>query len=357
MSISYSFTEGDQFTPSSLTVVLSGGRSKQVRSDHKNWLAICECLKQDNERQLVNLINDTATPVKREKVVVLPDCNIGKVRVRNDRVYYDGLEIEDCVVDHMRKCVAQNLPLTGFVAFINKVYRNIELRVRLELFDFASRNGLTINSKGNLLAYKAVNHEYMSKHRTPDGGRIDNRPGTTVRMERSLVQADHAVGCGKGLHAGSLNYVYGYGGGSDRIVIVEIDPINVVSVPSDCSYQKLRVCEYYVVGDYNGELEKVCYDAAKPVVDTPSVVGDDFDWDSIDDDRRESKTVADMIDGDDYDVGDVVTSYQGSVNVCGAVQSSQGDYVFGTKPSHSTQAGRRYHAKRDAGGKFAPRSR
>ena len=43
------------------------------------------------------------------------------------------------------------------------------------------------------------------------------------------------------------------------MVIVKIDPENVVSVPKDCDCQKLRCCEYSIVRDYEGEMEHNLY--------------------------------------------------------------------------------------------------
>ena len=37
-------------------------------------------------------------------------------------------------------------------------------------------------------------------------------------------------------------------------MIVEFDPKDVVSIPKDCSYQKIRVCRYRVVEEFKGEL-------------------------------------------------------------------------------------------------------
>jgi acyl carrier protein len=59
------------------------------------------------------------------------------------------------------------------------------------------------------------------------------------------------VGCSHGLHAGSLAYARGW---AERVILVEIDPADVVSVPGDENCQKLRCCKYTVVGEYNGPL-------------------------------------------------------------------------------------------------------
>lgn len=63
----------------------------------------------------------------------------------------------------------------------------------------------------------------------------------------------------KTVHVGSLEYVRGFASGygspdGDRIVIVEFDPQSAVSVPKDCSYQKIRVCQYTVLEEFTGML-------------------------------------------------------------------------------------------------------
>lgn len=44
------------------------------------------------------------------------------------------------------------------------------------------------------------------------------------------------------------------GPGCSRIVLVEVDPADIVSVPYDCSCGKVRCSTYKVVAEYQGEL-------------------------------------------------------------------------------------------------------
>ena len=69
-------------------------------------------------------------------------------------------------------------------------------------------------------------------------------------MARNSVCDDADVGCSYGFHAGSYDYAKGYAGGGGHLVVVEIDPTDVVSVPKDCSCQKLRTAKYKVVSVY-----------------------------------------------------------------------------------------------------------
>ena len=129
-----------------------------------------------------------------------------------------------------------------------------------ELYDFLEHESLPITEDGYFLAYKAVRADYMDKYR----GAFDNHVGNVCEMTRSKVDDDRSRGCSNGLHAGALNYVAGYGSveSNDKIVIVKINPKDVVSVPSDCNHEKLRTCRYEVVGEYQGELLKPLYNAS-----------------------------------------------------------------------------------------------
>ena len=83
--------------------------------------------------------------------------------------------------------------------------------------------------------------------------------------------------CSHGLHIGSYDYADGWAGSDGRLLLVEFDPQDAVSVPTDCSFQKLRVCKYTVVADLTdckAELNKAVYEYNKPIY------GSDSDSDS-----------------------------------------------------------------------------
>jgi hypothetical protein len=72
-------------------------------------------------------------------------------------------------------------------------------------------------------------------------------------MERRFVNDDFANACSGGLHVGSLEYALGWAGVGGRVVIVSVDPADVVTVPTH-ETTKLRVCSYTVVGEYTQKL-------------------------------------------------------------------------------------------------------
>ncbi len=74
------------------------------------------------------------------------------------------------------------------------------------------------------------------------------RLGGTVSMDRSLCDNNPDHACSRGLHIGTPQYVENYGGGDAAYIACLVNPMNVVAVPKDYSYMKMRVCEYYAYG-------------------------------------------------------------------------------------------------------------
>ncbi len=77
-------------------------------------------------------------------------------------------------------------------------------------------------------------------------------------MPRSKVDDDTSAGCSTGLHAGTYRYASGFAQG--RLLTVEINPRDVVSVPTDSDYQKIRTCRYTVVGVTEVEYTEPTWD-------------------------------------------------------------------------------------------------
>ena len=142
-----------------------------------------------------------------------------------------------------------------------------------QLFCWVTNHNLTITDDGKFIAYKGVNNDYTDCYT----GAIDNSPGAEVIMERSEVNSDPLIGCSTGLHVANKDYAITYG---SRLLTVLVDPADVVSVPQDCDFQKIRVCRYVVLEDITrGEstegLETTKLDVASAktgVVKAPSKV-------------------------------------------------------------------------------------
>ena len=139
--------------------------------------------------------------------------------------------------------------------FLDNMNDNPSDKAIVELFDFMQNKHLPITDDGHFLAYKAVSPDFKDIYT----GNIDNSVGNEVSIERSKVDSNRDKHCSAGLHVGAIDYVKSYGGidldedndGGNQIVICKVNPADVVSVPSDAKFQKLRTCRYEVVSLFN----------------------------------------------------------------------------------------------------------
>jgi len=184
-----------------------------------------------------------------------------RVTIANGRIFFDGEEVDNALTQQVMRFIDAGVEdFRPLVAFFEKVETNPNAHSREQLFRWIRDRNITITSDGNFIAYKGVrtvdsedgvSYTSISTGKAvSDGveydGAIPNPVGATVEMPRSEVQHDPSVGCHKGLHAGTWNYASGFAQGA--VLTVEINPRDVVSVPTDCGDQKLRVCRYIVTG-------------------------------------------------------------------------------------------------------------
>ncbi len=271
-----------------LTLVLNN-RAYQVLPDHINYKMILEALPTATADELLDIVDV-------EKAV--STFSDGLVEVKNGKVMYEGEEVHGSISKRILEFMSKGLPFQPLVNFLNNLMENPSMQSQKELYDFLEHEHLPITEDGHFLAYKAVRSDFKDKYR----GVFDNSIGQVVKMQRAKVDDDRARGCSDGLHAGALNYVASYGSvdNGDRIVIVKINPRDVVSVPSDCNCEKLRTCRYEVVGEYQGELKKPLY-AATFTEDDYNDYEDELDYDIRDDYWDQFDDEEGYEDDEDYD--------------------------------------------------------
>ena len=219
----------------------------------------------------------------------------GQVSIVNGKVMFEGEEVHGSISKRIIEFMSKGLPFQPLVKFLENLMENPSMQSQQELYDFLEHENLPITEDGCFLAYKAVSKDFKDKWR----GTFDNSVGQVCEMRRAKVDDNRSQGCSAGLHAGALNYVANYGSvdAGDNIVIVKINPEDVVSVPSDCNCEKLRTCKYEVVGLYQGELPKPLYKAefeADSYVDDDeySTVYDEYDedyWDQFEEDEDDEE--------------------------------------------------------------------
>lgn len=86
-------------------------------------------------------------------------------------------------------------------------------------------------------------------------GQVPQWVGAVVEMPRDKVDSRGHVECSVGLHVGTYGYASQfYSGAGSQLLLVKVDPKDVVSVP-DYDFTKLRACRYTVVGEVEDLLD------------------------------------------------------------------------------------------------------
>ncbi len=117
-------------------------------------------------------------------------------------------------------------------------------------------NSLPITPDGYFLAYKKVHEDFTDIHT----GKISNAVGAHPKMRRNQVDDNRGNTRSEGYHFCSLAYLPNFGSSNnseseDKVMILKINPRDVVSIPSDYNNAKGRCCEYEVVSEYGKAAE------------------------------------------------------------------------------------------------------
>ncbi len=230
-----------------MTIVVDDS-SHSIGYDHPNYLAIKQCLVDGDEEAIVPLLDIPQS---------ILNYSDGDVEIDNGILKYQGEEIHNTLTDRIMTMMRDGFPFKPMLNFLVNLLENPSNRAVEELYTFLENKNLPITEDGCFLAYKAVTSDYKDKWSQT----IDNSVGQKVQMQRRKVNDNCNIGCSDGLHVGALEYVEGYHCESkeDKIVIVKVNPSEIVSVPLDCECQKVRCCGYEVVADYKGALKEVVH--------------------------------------------------------------------------------------------------
>lgn len=146
-----------------------------------------------------------------------------------------------------QKMVSLEKDPTALFELWARLRHNPSSNSRRDLYAFLVRHHIPLTTRGTFLAYKGVTSDFLDEYTK----KIDNSPGSLVTMDRKKVDDNSGHACSQGLHVGAFSYASGF---SQRTVLVEVCPSDVVSVPLDCDGQKMRVCRYFVVRETNDAL-------------------------------------------------------------------------------------------------------
>ena len=230
-------------------VIVLKGRKIQFTRENKNFDEIKECIRNGDEDGVLAIVDIGDS--------VIPEYSKGLFRVdRNNETIIDietNTPLNKVLSTRIVEWAKEGFPFEPLLKFHRKVQRNPSTQSANELYQFLEANLIPITDDGNFVAYKKVTT--VGKNLLDSHSRtINNNVGNIVSIPREKVNPDRNQTCSYGLHVGAWEYVSSFTG--DTVIEVEVEPQDVVSVPTDYKAQKMRVCRYKVLGISGGEIIK-----------------------------------------------------------------------------------------------------
>lgn len=262
-----------------------------INKTHVNYNALIKAFKENKPEEFVKLY----------RVVDAINASLSgtDVQVKDGVVYFRGSEVHNSICDRIVQLVREGEKVQYLINFLSNLMLNPSKNSLDQSFDFLAHKNLPITDDGCFLAYKTVRSDYMDKYT----GTISNKVGEVIdwRHKRNQISDNPKEHCSQGLHVGALSYA-GPGGWynkvDDKVIIVKVNPQDIVCVPDDHSFSKMRVCRYEVIADYVAPLTHAVY---------PSDEVDEWDYDEYyEDDEDLDEYFDDEIDLEDLFFGDRV---------------------------------------------------
>ncbi len=252
------------------TVVLDGS-PRQFDPAHPEYDGLVECVRCSDAEGFLDLF---------EVGTLIEGWSEGNFEYRDGYLWFgDDEQIASQPTERIIGMIRSGWDHQPMLKYLDNLYDNVSQRAVQESYEWSSHKGLPITEDGCMVGYKGVaiyrgepRQDKMNRQLVAGcmvdkytGNSFRNNVGDENKMPRRMVCDDHTIGCSGGLHVGTYEYAEGWAGCGGAVVLVKFNPADIVSVPSDCQCQKIRVSRYEVIG------------IAKELVESEVFEGDDED--------------------------------------------------------------------------------
>lgn len=262
----------------SITVIFNSGLPMAFNAEHPFYGKLRKLIENDE----FDRIPESASHAERIKL----HAN-GMFYVRDGVVLFSDSD-EELPTGLSKRLIAfadADIDIQPLIRFWENLKKNPSNDSRQDLFDFLEANNIPLTEDGYFLAYKRVKDDWFDCYT----GKIENKPGAKPRMDRDLVDPNRNHTCSTGLHVAAFSYAKSKYYTTGRLLKVKVNPRDVVAVPPDYNQEKMRVCEYEVLGEIEREYTAgPLYQEELESVDGLGSHPDDYDYDIYDEDDLEN---------------------------------------------------------------------
>lgn len=284
--MAYPYLMKDSFV--SITI---GSKAYTIDLTHQNFDAVRTAIKEGRWDDIQGLIDMKPWFEKKVKEDLgEKGADILNVDYQQEVITYAGMPMHNTLTKRIFKMWNEGFDVKPMIAFLRNLMQNPSSTAVKELYDFMETGNMPITEDGCFLAYKKVRGDYKDIY----SGKFDNSVGNVLEMPRNMVDDKRENTCSHGLHFCSQTYLNSYGGSasSTRVMIVKINPADVVSIPADYNNTKGRTWRYEVYAEVDSTAAHTAETFERSVYPSNETVPDEDeyeDWGSGDDEFEDSE--------------------------------------------------------------------
>mgnify|MGYP000854044420 CR=1 FL=1 len=223
-------------TESAVTVKIPGRKPFTMARENKHFKDLLIALDLKDEGKVLEIV------ALAEQVTL---ATKGAVEVKHGQVFYKGEVVGNIIAKRIIQFMAEGINVDYLINFLERVMLNPSKASRDELYLFLENGNLPIMDDGRFQAYKWVRDDYMDQH----SNKFRNYPGDILSMKRTDVDSNRNTTCSTGFHVCTQFYDKF----AKKLMLVAVDPADVVSVPIDYNNAKMRVCKYEVLEEIENQ--------------------------------------------------------------------------------------------------------
>jgi hypothetical protein len=235
--------EAYDITNTSLTFISEDGVPRSADRTHPNYDRLRDGLLDGaSVDDLIQLV-DTKAAIEGK--------TFGLVTVGNDAVWYRCKQLHGYLVEKLLAILGAGLDITPWATLLDNLMLNPDPATRADLPLFLEKARMPITLDGHFLAWRIVRENFFDVH----SGQFDCSPGKVISMPREECDPNRDQTCSTGLHAAAFDYLsdYGLNDSGRKVMLVKINPRDVVAVPSDYHNAKLRACQIEMLREVAAE--------------------------------------------------------------------------------------------------------
>ena len=236
-----------------LTVYFADGNSAVWQADNPQFDRVLELCKSNDWIQIEMLHNqakvllNNKVSIQGDKLTIETDENAESLSL--DKGQGNKLTVDLGTADESDPIIAfikllkdkgtVDTEIERIKPFLQNVFENPFIDAVQEIYEYCKAMDFEITEDGCFLAYKYVNEDLTSCH----DGKTKHAIGEYTEVEK--FDTNRHNHCSQGLHFCSKSYL---SSGDRTIIVVKINPKDVISIPTDYNFAKGRCRRYMMVG-------------------------------------------------------------------------------------------------------------